>query len=53
LRGRWNFDGMIQDAHLDMLSAWLIAQADAMPAWKPGDEFEAARKQAVAALAGH
>jgi len=23
-----------------------------MPAWKPGDEFEAARKQALAALAG-
>jgi Zn-dependent M28 family amino/carboxypeptidase len=48
----WNFDGLIQDAQLDMLSAWLIAQADAMPAWKPGDEFEAARKQALGALAG-
>jgi len=48
----WNFDGMIQDAQLDMLSAWLIAQADAMPTWKPGDEFEAARKQALGALAG-
>jgi len=52
LDGSWNFDGMIQDAQLDMLSAWLITQADAMPAWKPGDEFEAARKQALAALAG-
>ncbi|TLY49700.1 MAG: M28 family peptidase [Gammaproteobacteria bacterium] len=48
----WNFDGMIQDARLDMLSAWLIAQADAMPTWKAGDEFEAARKQALGALAG-
>jgi Zn-dependent M28 family amino/carboxypeptidase len=48
----WNFDGLIQDAQLDMLSAWLIAQADAMPAWKPGDEFEAARKQALGALTG-
>ncbi|HUE48260.1 MAG TPA: M28 family peptidase [Steroidobacteraceae bacterium] len=48
----WNFDGMIQDAQLDMLSAWLIAQADAMPTWKPGDEFEAARKQALGALTG-
>ena len=46
----WNFDGMIQDAQLAMLSAWLISQADAMPSWKPGDEFEAARKQARAAL---
>ncbi len=52
LDGSWNFDGMIQDAQLDMLSAWLITQADGMPTWKPGDEFEAARKQALAALAG-
>jgi Zn-dependent M28 family amino/carboxypeptidase len=48
----WNFDGMIEDAQRDALIAWLIAQADAMPTWKPGDEFEAARKQALAALAG-
>lgn len=47
----WNFDGMIEDAKLDMLSAWLVAQADAMPTWNPGDEFEAARKRALAALA--
>jgi Zn-dependent M28 family amino/carboxypeptidase len=49
LDGSWNFDGMIEDAQLAMLSAWLIAQADAMPVWKPGDEFEAARKRALAA----
>jgi Zn-dependent M28 family amino/carboxypeptidase len=46
----WNFDGMIEDAQRDMLLAWLIAQAQAMPSWKPGDEFEAARKRALAAL---
>ena len=46
----WNFDGMIEDAQLAMLSAWLVAQADALPAWKPGDEFEAARKRALAAV---
>jgi Zn-dependent M28 family amino/carboxypeptidase len=50
LEASWNFDGMIEDAQLDMLSAWVIAQADAMPAWKPGDEFEAARARAIAAL---
>ncbi len=49
----WNFDGMIEDARLDMLSAWVIAQADAMPTWKPGDEFEAARARAIAALPSH
>jgi Zn-dependent M28 family amino/carboxypeptidase len=48
----WSFDGMIQDAQLDMLCAWLIAEADAMPEWKRGDEFEAARRQAIAALGG-
>ena len=53
LDGSWNFDGMIEDAQLDMLSAWLIAQADAMPTWKPGDEFEAARQRALAALDAH
>jgi Zn-dependent M28 family amino/carboxypeptidase len=44
----WNFDGVIEDTQLALLSTWLIAQADAMPAWKPGDEFEAARKRALA-----
>jgi Zn-dependent M28 family amino/carboxypeptidase len=50
LDGTWNLDGMIEDAQLDMLSAWLIAQAQGMPSWKPGDEFEAARQRALAAL---
>jgi Zn-dependent M28 family amino/carboxypeptidase len=53
LDGSWNFDGMIEDAQLQMLSGWLIAQAQAMPVWKPGDEFEAARKRALADLGGH
>ncbi len=53
LEASWNFDGMIEDAQLDMLSAWVIAQADAMPTWKPGDEFEAARARAIAALPAH
>ena len=44
------FDGVIEDAQLAMLSTWLIAQADEMPAWKPGDEFEFARKRALAEL---
>jgi len=52
LEDSWNFDGMIEDAQLAMLSAWLVAQADAMPTWKPGDEFEAARQRALAAAGG-
>ncbi len=50
LEDGWNFDGMVEDAQLDLIAGWLIAQADAMPSWKPGDEFEAARKKAIAAL---
>ncbi len=39
---------MIEDAQLYLYAGWLIAQAEALPAWKPGDEFEAARKRALA-----
>jgi len=45
----WNFDGMIADA---MLGFWVglgIANADAMPQWNEGDEFEAARLEALEA----
>ena len=47
----WNFAGMIDDARVGFLVGWIIANADAMPAWKPGDEFEAARLQALGAAA--
>jgi Zn-dependent M28 family amino/carboxypeptidase len=50
LDGSWNFDGMIEDVQLGLFAGWLIAQADAMPNWNPGDEFEAARKSALAAV---
>jgi Zn-dependent M28 family amino/carboxypeptidase len=45
----WNFDGMIDDARLGFQCGLSIAEQDAMPAWTPGDEFEATRKQAIAA----
>jgi len=44
----WVFDGMIEDAAVGFFTGWLVAQADAMPTWNPGDEFEAARKKALA-----
>ncbi len=50
LQTDWNFDGMIQDARLAFEAGLLIAQTDQVPAWKPGDEFEAARQAALAAL---
>ncbi len=44
----WVFDGMIEDATLGFYSGWLVAQADEMPTWNSGDEFEATRKKALA-----
>jgi Zn-dependent M28 family amino/carboxypeptidase len=44
----WVFDGMIEDAQVGFYAGWLVAQADALPTWNPGDEFEAARKAALA-----
>jgi len=42
------FDGMIEDASVGFYVGWLVAQADAMPTWNAGDEFEATRKRALA-----
>jgi len=47
----WNFDGMIEDAQLGFHLGIALAQADQMPAWNHGDEFEAARQHALAAAA--
>ena len=45
----WNFDGMIADALLGFWTGLAIANADEMPGWNKGDEFEAARLEALAA----
>ncbi|HEX7062038.1 MAG TPA: M28 family peptidase [Woeseiaceae bacterium] len=45
----WNLDGMISDALLGYWTGLSIANADEMPKWNPGDEFEAARLEAIAA----
>lgn len=47
----WNFEGMIEDAQLGFWVGVNVANANAMPKWVPGDEFEAARQAALAALA--
>jgi len=44
----WNLDGMIDDARLGYWTGLAIANADAMPVWNVGDEFEAARLEALA-----
>ncbi|MBC7983505.1 MAG: M28 family peptidase [Candidatus Obscuribacterales bacterium] len=49
LQADWNFDGMVDDARLGFWIGVAVANAAALPAWNSGDEFEAARKAAIAA----
>jgi Zn-dependent M28 family amino/carboxypeptidase len=46
----WNFDGMVSDALLGYWTGLAIANADEMPRWNEGDEFEAARLEALEAV---
>lgn len=46
----WNFDGMVSDALLGYWTGLAIANADEMPTWNAGDEFEAARQDALSAV---
>ena len=45
----WNFDGLVDDALLGYWTGLAIANADEMPSWNAGDEFEAARLAALGA----
>jgi Zn-dependent M28 family amino/carboxypeptidase len=46
----WNLSGAVQDVRLDFWLGVKVANQDPMPEWKKGDEFEAARKKALADL---
>ncbi len=46
----WNLDGMAEDAQLAFWAGLLTANADEMPTWTPGNEFEAARQAAIELL---
>jgi Zn-dependent M28 family amino/carboxypeptidase len=43
--GTWSFEGIIEDAQLGFVTGLMVAEADQMPTWNSGDEFEAARKK--------
>ena len=43
----WNFDGAVIDAQLGFWTGLAVANADEMPTWNAGDEFEAARLKAL------
>ncbi len=47
----WDLDGAVEDAQLFFHLGVQVANAARMPAWKPGDEFEAARNKALAEIA--
>jgi Zn-dependent M28 family amino/carboxypeptidase len=51
LQPSWQLDGMVEDAQLGFLIGLEVANGKELPRWVPGDEFEAARKAALAALA--
>jgi hypothetical protein len=42
--------GMVEDAQLGFLVGLDVANSDELPARKPGDEFEAARKKPLEAV---
>jgi Zn-dependent M28 family amino/carboxypeptidase len=44
----WDLSGAIEDARLLFLVGLRVAESPELPAWNPGDEFEAARKRALA-----
>jgi Zn-dependent M28 family amino/carboxypeptidase len=46
----WNFAGLVQDARFDFHVGLIVANAMALPEWRPGDEFEAARRAALGAV---
>jgi Zn-dependent M28 family amino/carboxypeptidase len=48
LRPDWDFSGAVEDAQFILYLGEKVANATALPAWRPGDEFEAARKKALA-----
>lgn len=52
LRDDWDLSGAVEDAQLMFYLGFKVANAPRLPAWKPGDEFEAARKKALAEAAG-
>ncbi len=51
MRESWDLSGAVEDAQLAFYLGCRLANAAEMPRWKPGDEFEPARKKALAEAA--
>ena len=50
LTDEWDLSGAIEDAQLLFILGAKVADAPTLPEWRPGDEFEPARREALAAL---
>src|SRR6185503_613264 len=50
LRETWDYAGAVEDGQLLFYLGLKVANAQKKPAWKPGDEFEAARVAALKEL---
>ena len=48
LRDDWDFSGAAEDARFSFYLGLKAANETALPVWRPGDEFEAARKKSLA-----
>lgn len=44
---RWDLSGAVEDIQLLTMVGLLAADSEAMQSWNPGDEFEAARSEAI------
>ncbi len=51
LDANWDLSGAVEDARLGFWVSAAVAEADALPAWRAGDEFEAKRRAALDAAA--
>lgn len=50
LRPDWELSGAVEDTQLFFYLGAKVANAPQMPRWKPGDEFEGARRKAIEEL---
>lgn len=50
LKDDWDLSGAVEDAQLLFYLGVKVAETPQAPAWTPGDEFEPARRKALAAL---
>ena len=44
---KWDLSGAVVDVRLLFHVGWMAANSDGMQSWTPGDEFEAARRNAI------